>query len=83
MNPLSPQAPKDLEPVPFAEKHVEELGANTRATRNLVKAGIKTLSDFEERVAADFDFTSIPYVGAKTAEDLVSTFHALKKTQVL
>lgn len=60
---LSPQAPPDIEPVPFEDKPLSLLGLSSKSIEAAAELGILTLGDVPESM----DWQKIPGIGAKTA----------------
>lgn len=78
---VSDEAPPNIEPVPYAEKTVDELGLNRRQAENARKAGLYTLEDVDAWLAEGHTFDEIPYIGSKTADTINQTLESLRASR--
>jgi len=75
----SPQHPEDIQPVPWPQRQLSEIGLPGTAIAELGTRGIRTLGDLPP-VTTDIWFSGLPGVGAKTAPKCLAALAAFKET---
>ena len=71
---ISPQAPPDIQPVPFDQKPLKLIGVPSKALPALEELGIKTLGDVPDQM----DWSKFPGIGEKTALKIEEAFAGMK-----
>lgn len=72
----SPQAPADLEPVPYEQKSVGEIGLTPSVIKTLNGKGIYVLPDLDAFLSGGGDLTDFDGIGDKTAEKIEGLLEA-------
>jgi len=81
MDIVSPEAPDNIQPVPYPQKTVDQLGLDRRQTQKAQDLGLFTLEDVDKWLDDGHTFDEIPYVGAATAKKINATLESLRASR--